>query len=102
MDLIHGIQRKVAAGAFEFSQHAAEWTPRMPEIQDERLVEKLVTYSIEIDGQLIAVEHVPARVNEETGERLFSPETVERLQRIARERQAPSRTIQMRVFDFAV
>jgi hypothetical protein len=35
---------------------------------------------LEINGQLILVENVPARVNEETGEQFFAPETVERLQ----------------------
>ena len=68
---------------------------------DEHLVERLVTYTLEIDGQLIVVEHVPARVNEETGERFFAPETVERLQQIVREQRTPNRVIQAPVFDFA-
>jgi YgiT-type zinc finger domain-containing protein len=68
---------------------------------EERLVEQLVTYTIERDGELVIVEHVPARVNLETGERLFSPETVRRLQQIVWERRAPTRTIQAPVFEFA-
>ena len=36
--------------------------------------------TIELDGRLLLVENVPARVNVETGEKHFSPETVERLQ----------------------
>ena len=48
--------------------------------EENYLVNKLVTYSLEINGQLVLVENVPARVNEETGEQFFSPETVERLQ----------------------
>ena len=67
----------------------------------EQLVERLVTYSVEVDGQLIVVENVPARVNEETGERFFSPETADRLQRIVWERRTPDRVIQTPVFDFA-
>ena len=49
-------------------------------IWNEHLVEQNVTYHIEIDGQLLIVENVSARVNIETGERYFAPETVERLQ----------------------
>jgi YgiT-type zinc finger domain-containing protein len=67
----------------------------------ERLVERLVTYTIEVDGRLIVVEHVPARVNEETGERFFSPDTVERLQQIIDHGPAPTRMIEAAVFEFA-
>ena len=49
-------------------------------VWNETLVEKTVTYHIEVDGRLLLVENVPARVNVETGERYFAPETVERLQ----------------------
>lgn len=65
------------------------------------LVERLVTYTIEVDGQLVVIENVPARVNEETGERFFAPDTVERLQRIVEQQQTPSRVIEAPVFDFA-
>ena len=47
-----------------------------------KLVEKTVTYGLEINGKLILVENVPALVDEETGEQFFSPSTVERLQEI--------------------
>jgi hypothetical protein len=60
---------------------------------EERLVELLVTYTFERDGELVIVEHVPARVNVETGERLFAPDTVRRLQQIVWERRTPTRTI---------
>lgn len=69
--------------------------------RDEQLVERLVTYTIEMEGDLVVVEHVPARVDVETGERFFSPETVDRLQQIVWERRTPSRTIQAPVFEFA-
>jgi hypothetical protein len=67
----------------------------------ERLVDCLVTYALEVEGRFVVVEHVPARVNEETGERFFAPETVERLQQIVWEGPKPSRTIQTPVFEFA-
>ncbi|HSU18059.1 hypothetical protein [Longimicrobium sp.] len=69
--------------------------------REERIVERLVTYTIEMEGDLVVVEHVPARVNVETGERFFAPATVERLQQIVWERRAPTRTIQTPVFEFA-
>ena len=73
----------------------------MTPTRDEQLVHRLVTYTIEVDGDLVVVEHVPAQVNPETGERFFAPETVERLQQIVWERRAPSRTIETPVFEFA-
>jgi hypothetical protein len=68
---------------------------------DERLVERLVSYTLELDEQFIVIEHVPARVNVETGERFFAPETVERLQQIAWDRRTPNRVVQTPVFEFA-
>ena len=68
---------------------------------NEPLVERKVTYTIEVNGKLIVVENVPARVNLETGEQLFSPETVERLQSMIWEQRQPSRVIQVPVFEFA-
>ncbi len=68
---------------------------------NERLVERKVTYTIELNGQLIVIENVPARVNEETGEQLFSPETVERLQKLAWGHKPPTRVIQVPVYEFA-
>lgn len=68
---------------------------------NERLVDQLVTYTLEFEGRLVIVEHVPARVNVETGERFYAPETVERLQRIVREGRTPARVLQAPVFDFA-
>ena len=61
---------------------------------NETLVQKKVMYHIEFDGRLFLIENVPARVNVETGERHFSPETVERLQQAAWERCRPVRTIE--------
>ena len=68
---------------------------------NEHLTEQLVTYTLELDGRVYLIEHVPARVNVETGEQLFAPETVERLQRIVWESRAEARSNQAPVFDFA-
>ncbi len=71
------------------------------ESKNECLVDRLVTYALEVEGRFVVIEHVPARVNEETGERYFAPETVERLQQIVWEGPKPSRTIETPVFEFA-
>ena len=68
---------------------------------DERLVERKVTYTLESNGQLIVIKNVPARVNVETGEQLFSPDTVERLQRMIWERSKPKRVMQVPVYEYA-
>ena len=44
---------------------------------NETFEERRVTYTQELAGRFIVVEHVPARVCRQTGETLFSPETVE-------------------------
>ena len=67
---------------------------------NETLVEKTVTYYVEFNGRLFAIENVPVRVNVETGENHFSPKTVERLQRIVREQPIPVRSIQTPVYEF--
>ena len=59
------------------------------EAWNETLVEKRVAYSIEVDGRLVTIKDVPARVNVETGEKHLSPETVEHLQQTVWERQSP-------------
>jgi YgiT-type zinc finger domain-containing protein len=67
----------------------------------ERLVERKVTYTLDMNGQLIVVENVPARVNVETGEQLFSPDTVERLQKMIWQQSTPKRMIQVPVYEYA-
>ena len=67
----------------------------------ETFVPEKVTYTIEVDGQLTAIEHVPARVCLETGEQLFSAETVERIQQLIFSKQKPSRMMEVPVYEFA-
>lgn len=71
------------------------------ENREERLVERRVTYTLLKGGMLYVIEKVPARVNVETGEQFFSPQTVERLQHIIWEERKPIRVIQTPVFEFA-
>jgi YgiT-type zinc finger domain-containing protein len=67
----------------------------------ETMVEKRVTYTIELNGRVIVIENVPARVCIETGEQFFSPQTVERIHDIIGGNKTPSRTITTPVYEFA-
>jgi len=71
------------------------------EAPEETYVEQEVTYVIEHGGRVIIIEHVPARVRVDTGERFFAPEIVERLQHIVWEHKVPTRMVETPVFDFA-
>lgn len=64
-------------------------------------IERRVTYTLQMDGRFYLVENVPARVDVETGEELFSPETVERLHRMLRGGEAPVRFVETPVYQFA-
>jgi len=68
---------------------------------NENLVEENVIYTLEVNGKLIVIENVPARVNRETGEQLFAPETVERLQKLVWEQKKPKRMLQVPVYEYA-
>jgi YgiT-type zinc finger domain-containing protein len=71
------------------------------EVWKETFVEQKVTYVLEQQGKVLIVENVPARVCRETGERLFAPETVERLQQIVWAQKKPIRVVETPVFEFA-
>ncbi|MEI7870010.1 MAG: YgiT-type zinc finger protein [Candidatus Methylumidiphilus sp.] len=70
-------------------------------IEVESFEDRNINYAVEVDGQLYLIEHVPARVCLETGEQLFSPETIERIQDIIEQRPIPSRIVETPVYDFA-
>ena len=68
---------------------------------NETFVESRVTYALELDGKLIVVENVPARVNVDTGERVYAPGTVEHLQALIRGGRHPKRMIETPVYEFS-
>ena len=70
------------------------------ELWKETLIEQTVNYTLEMDGNFIIIENVPARLCLETGERFFLPETVERLQQIIWKKNKPSRTLEVPVYEF--
>jgi hypothetical protein len=68
---------------------------------DEQFRDERVTYTLEKGDRFIVIENVPARISLRTGERLFSPETVERIQAIAWGGEKPVRILETPVFQFA-
>jgi hypothetical protein len=72
---------------------ATEW--------QENLVEMQFTYTLHLNGQIILIKNVPARVNEETGEQFFSPSTVERLQQTILNQQEPDYFVQVPVYSYS-
>ncbi len=68
---------------------------------NETMVETQVTYTIEYQGRFYIIEHVPARVCKETGERYFAPETVECIQDFIKEGKKPVRMIETPVYNYA-
>jgi len=67
---------------------------------NEKLEERNVFYTLEVDGKLIVIENVPARVNVETGEQFFAPKTVEHLQKLVWEQKKPKRMLQVPVYEY--
>jgi len=68
---------------------------------DEQFRDERVTYTLQVGDRFFVIENVPARVSLRTGERLYSPETVERIQAIAWDPGKPVRVLETPVFRFA-
>lgn len=66
----------------------------------ETMVETEVTYTLELNGKFYIVEHVPARVCQETGEQFFAPETVERVQALIKGNRKPVRVVETPVYEY--
>lgn len=66
----------------------------------ETMVETEVTYTLELNGKFYIVEHVPARVCQETGEQFFAPETVERVEALIKGNRKPVRVVETPVYEY--
>lgn len=66
-----------------------------------QLEERLVTYVTTIKEKVVVVENVPARVNSETGEQLFSVATLQHLQQLLQGSAPPVRYVDTPVYTFA-
>ena len=66
----------------------------------ETMIENEVTYTLEHDGKFFLIEHVPARLCRETGEQYFSPETVEHIQTLIKNKKKPDKVIETPVYEY--
>lgn len=71
------------------------------ESSEEEFVQRDVTYMLQVANRFVVVENVPARVSSRTGERFFSPDTVEQLQQIVWEQKTPVRVVETPVFQYS-
>ena len=120
MEIVAGLHAKFANEQFEFSRHALDRTllrgistqenglsseaggvDMLNTYQHEELLEQKVTYTLLKDGKFYIIENVPARVDVNTGEQYFSPQTVEHLQQTIWGRRKPVRVLQAPVYEFA-
>ncbi len=67
----------------------------------EALVDAKVTYTVEYDGQVYIVEHVPVKVSQDTGEQYFAPETVEHIRILIKSRRKPYKVVETPVYEYA-
>ncbi len=68
------------------------------DVSDEIFSEESVTYTLQAGDRFVVIENVPALVSQRTGERFFSPETVERIQAIVWGQGTPVRVREVPVF----
>ena len=107
--MIYKIRKKIIQNEFEFSKHATDQSIlrniRVDEISqsilNEKLINQKVTYSLYKDGEFYIIENVPARVNQETGEQFFSPNTVDKIQKIILGHPKPCKMIKTPVYEFS-
>lgn len=62
--------------------------------------EERVDEVFRVDGQMVMVEHVPARVCDRCGDATFDRETVEQVRRTVHAGNRPTRHVSMDVFAF--
>ncbi len=67
-----------------------------------KVEKKLISYTLFYEGNWIVVENVPAKVCRQCGEKLFDPDTVDRLQNIIWSKQKPAKKIGMPVFNLGL
>ena len=65
------------------------------------VVNQKVLYTIEFKERLHIIENVPAKVCLQCGERLYSPETVEKIQTAIWQEKKPNKTIEAPVLEYA-
>ena len=67
----------------------------------ERFVDAPVTYTLEYEGQIYIIEHIPARIPGETGGQYFAPDTVEHVRALIKSKRKPDRLVETPVYEYA-
>ncbi len=67
----------------------------------ETMTNTEVTYTLQYEDKFYIIEHVPARVCQETGDQYFSPETVEHIQSLIQSKKKPDKVIETPVYKYA-
>jgi len=62
------------------------------------MTEKTITVDLRVNGKLLIVEGVPAKVCDTCGEKVFTPAVTKKLQNLAKQRKKPPRTRRVPVF----
>ncbi len=96
----HHLNPRCSIGESNSIHRLQEETPEVSERGRDNLIEQQVIYALEMDGRSHIVENVPARVDEERGERFFSPSTVERLQCMIVGHAKLSKVIETPVYEY--
>lgn len=63
-----------------------------------KVIKKKVTFDLWIKGRLLIIENVPAEVCTKCGEQLFSPEVTRKIQRLAKLKLHPRKTMTVPIF----
>ncbi|GAK49441.1 hypothetical protein U14_00663 [Candidatus Moduliflexus flocculans] len=61
-----------------------------------------VTFTYEERGRYMFVEHVPADICEQCGEKLYSPEVADALLALAKQKTAPPKIVSVPVYDYSL
>ncbi len=69
--------------------------------ETEKSVRVNIRYVLELEGKLYVIENVPAQIDPDTGEPLFSVETVAKLQELVWQETPPVRVMETPVYRFA-
>lgn len=69
--------------------------------REQKMIEQRVTCTLAIPDKFYIVEHMPARVDEETGEQFFAPPTVEHLRETILGQTKPSKVIETPVYEYS-
>lgn len=64
------------------------------------VIDREVSDTIEVKERLHIIEHVPAKECLQCGERLYSPETVEKIQQAIWQNRKPDRFVETPVIDY--